>query len=105
MTGGASLDLSGISAQRSSLILMPFLTSTILIAAAHAGSASSNSAPSASWTSSTSLRQSRRAGPRGSALTSKPSLLFSDIVEYLLATPSPSHKGRARADLQLDRSY
>src|ERR671932_1224395 len=105
MTGSASLELSGISAaQRSSLILKPFLTSTVLTAAAHAGSASSNSAPSASWTSPTTLRQSRRAGPRGSALTSKPSLLFSDIGEYLLATPSPSHKERAPADRRLERS-
>src|SRR5688500_17617788 len=74
-------------ARRSSLTLAPFLTSTMLIAAAHAGSTESNGVPSVTSTLSTSLRRSRSASAKGSALTSKPSLPCSDTVQDFLAIP------------------
>src|SRR5215212_3924540 len=82
------LTLSGLSAQfcegdaplysellASSATLTPFATNTMLIAPAHAGSASRRSAPSMVRTTWTILWEISSAHFRGSALTSKPSPL------------------------------
>jgi hypothetical protein len=67
----------------SSLTLTPFVANTVLIASAHAGSASRRSTPSATRTSTINLLICS-ACSRGWALTRKPSLLSSDFFQYLL---------------------
>src|SRR5215210_9387717 len=67
----STLEVRRSSARRSSFTLTPLLTSTVLIAPAHAGSASSKSTLS------------------GRASTSRPSLLLTATAVHLLALQVP----------------